>query len=35
MNSRGLILVVLGVLVVTQTLGGHLWERLGVSGNPG
>lgn len=35
MNSRGLILVVLGVLVITQTLGGHMWERLNVTGNPG
>lgn len=35
MNSRGLVLILAGVLLATQVLGGHLWARLNVSGNPG
>lgn len=35
MNARGLFLVGIGVLIITQTLGGHIWERLNVTGNPG
>ena len=35
MNARGLVLIALGLLVIAQTLGGHLWERLNVTGNPG
>ena len=35
MNARGLVLVALGVLILSQTLGGNLWARLNVTVNPG
>ena len=35
MNSRGAFLVFTGVLLVCQVLGGHLWARLNITGNPG
>lgn len=35
MNARGAVLIVVGVLLATQVLGGHLWARLNVTGNPG
>lgn len=35
MNARGAVLILAGVLLATQTLAGHLWARLNITGNPG